>query len=73
MAKSAPPAVRKELEASLATARGAHNVKDELDALQKAVCSVACCAFFLRKLTKNPFSGNTLEGSFSAVSKPTSE
>jgi hypothetical protein len=36
-AKSAPPAVRKELEASLATARGAHNVKDELDALQKAV------------------------------------
>jgi hypothetical protein len=36
-AKSAPPAVRKELEASLATARNAHNVKDELDALQKAV------------------------------------
>jgi hypothetical protein len=36
-AKSAPPAVRKELEKSLATARSAHNVKDELDALQKAV------------------------------------
>jgi hypothetical protein len=36
-AESAPPAVRKELEASLATARSAHNVKDELDALQKAV------------------------------------
>jgi hypothetical protein len=36
-AKSAPPAVRKELEQSLATARNAHNVKDELDALQKAV------------------------------------
>jgi hypothetical protein len=36
-AKSAPPAVRKELEASLETARSAHNVKDELDALQKAV------------------------------------
>merc|ERR1719326_1344184 len=36
-AKSAPPSVRKELEQSLATARNAHNVKDELDALQKAV------------------------------------
>merc|ERR1719506_2517641 len=36
-AKAAPPAVRKELEQSLATARNAHNVKDELDALQKAV------------------------------------
>jgi hypothetical protein len=36
-AKSAPPVVRKELEDELAAARSAHNVKDELDALQKAV------------------------------------
>jgi hypothetical protein len=36
-AKAAPPAVRKELEQELATARNAHNVKDELDALQHAV------------------------------------
>jgi len=36
-AKNAPATIRKELEQKLETARSAHNVKDELDALQKAV------------------------------------